>query len=180
MPRQDLAVSVLHQRGGVPDVASGHGEKPRDEPRGLRQQRTQALASAFSANPYERRGRQPKVGRREVERLLNPSAGIVEERQQDIVPLPRGGVAIDLSQEVGQLVVAEIAEDGPWRFLHGDCQHALTQTRQRRFGVGHIAKETVDGGQADVAGANAVVTRDFEMREKPQDQLGGQVPILFG
>jgi len=129
----------------------------------------------FAENPHEGRGRQPKISGREIEHLLNARARIVEERQQDIVSLPGGAVTIDLAQEVCQLVLAEIPEHGLGCFLHRDREHALTQTRERRFGVDHITKEAVYSGQSRVPRPNAVVPRDFEMAEKLQDQRRGQI-----
>ena len=49
-----------------------------------------------------------------------------------------------MREHVRQLGVAEVAEHGTRRLLHGDGEHALTEQREGGLGVEHVAEEAVD------------------------------------
>src|SRR5216684_2893197 len=59
--------------------------------------------------------------------------------------------------------------------LHGHSRHALALDEHFRCSASDVLEQAVHGGQALVARANVVTTVDFEMLEKADDPLEGEV-----
>ena len=83
-------------------------------------------------------------------------------------------------QGVG-LVVVEVADDGSIAAFGGDVEHSGDERGVLGVAQGGEAEEAADGGQAGVAGADAVVAFGLEVVEEVADQLGvevGQVELV--
>ena len=74
-----------------------------------------------------------------------------------------------------ELGIADVAEHGTWRLLHGDGEHALTEQREGGFGVENVPEEAVDGGKSGVARANGVAPSGLEVVEEREDPIGREV-----
>lgn len=116
-----------------------------------------------------------EVGRRYVECFLNPSAGVIEQSQQQVIPFTLAGGSIDLSEERFHLLGTQISQCWPHGFLQGNDQNPLAKRRMSGVRVKDIAKEAVDGGQASVSSADSVFSRGLQGIEEGKNDLHGEI-----
>ena len=166
---------MRNKRSAIIERATHAGEIPADKPGGLRQQRTQALSSAFAVESRDSGRYEPEIARRQIEQLLDARAGVVQQGEQHIVALAVDRRAIHLRQQVGELGFGEVAEQRTRGLLDGNGQHALTREGALGMVVEDVPEEAVNRGQARIAGPYRIAPRRFEVREKLQDQIWGQI-----
>ena len=110
-----------------------------------------------------------------IEKFLDAGASIVEQRQKEVVPWTLASGAINLAEEVVQLLGAQVAQHWTYGLFHANHQNPLARRRERGFTLKHVAKETVDGRKTRVAGMDAVLTRGLQTVEERKNDIGAEI-----
>jgi hypothetical protein len=76
------------------------------------------------------------------------------------------GQTIDLSEQVTEFLLTEIAQQRAERFLRGNCQNGATRSGQSWFSPRNIPKEGLHGRQSRIARSDRVAAAGFKIREK--------------
>src|SRR5437868_4549268 len=104
----------------------------------------------------------------QIEQFLNTGTGVVEDAEEHVIALSVFGQAINLSQQVGQFLLAEIAQQRPKCLLRWNGQDRTARGGQCGFSPGNVSKEGLHRRQPRVAGTDGVATAGLKIREKVQ------------
>ena len=120
-------------------------------------------------------GAQVHVVHRQGDQFRGPQAGLDRRGEQRVVAAAGpGGLVGSGEQRVG-LRLAEVGDDRAVEPLGRDGQDPLDDRRVLGMAERGIAEQGVDGGQAGVAGADAVAPNRFQVVQERADQRGIQV-----
>src|ERR1017187_9193024 len=146
------------------------GQKLPDEPRRLRQQWAETFPTSFTADTDKWRWVQMKVARRQIKQFLNTGAGVIENAEEHVIAFAVLGQAVDLSQQMAEFLLAEIAQDRAKCLLRGNSQDRATGSSQSWLSPGDVAEEGLHARQPRIARTDRIAASGLQIREKFQHQ----------
>jgi len=116
-----------------------------------------------------------KVLYAQVGDLLDPSTRVVKEEQKRAVTKRESAATWEMVHKVLDFIAFEEVRFGRSHPLHGNGCHALTNAKHLGCSAADVLEETVDGGQALVAGADVVGTVSLEVAQKADHPVEGEI-----
>lgn len=108
MAAQSCAPSVLEQWLRVVGRSGMRGEESPNETGRLRQNWAESFATTLPADADVRWGVEAKVARRQIEDLLNASAGVVQHGQEDVIAFTVNTGPVHLRKDMSELLLAQV------------------------------------------------------------------------
>jgi hypothetical protein len=133
------------------------------------------MFSALSLAMHMGASSQDDILTAQASQLGNPKPGLDREQKHRPIaaPNPSGGIR-GRQQSVDLFPIEEF--DGPtFMTLTGHREYSLAEQRMGGFFKGHILKEGVNRGQADVSGARAILPASFKIVEKISNERYTQI-----
>src|SRR6202022_4737016 len=138
----------------------------------VRAQRGRARFSPFATTAQVGTAAQLDVAVAQAGELRDSQTGLQGDAEQRPVTSAAPARCRGACDQCVGLLFVEVADDGSIPALGGDVEHSGDERCVLWVAQGSEAEEAADGGQAGGAGAYAVVTFAFEMREELADQPG--------
>jgi hypothetical protein len=141
----------------------------------MSRERRDAFFAAFAVTADMRPVREDHIRALQPDELSHPQPGLDGECQERVVaPADPGGAVGALEQRDG-LLSCEERDERPLEALLGDGEHALDRSGVLRVQEGRESEHRVDGGEAGVPRAGAVVALGFEVVQERTDERGVEI-----
>jgi hypothetical protein len=172
------AVAAECVAAGAPEHAALRGacvDDARERSSSFGPQRADAFLAALAENAYVTRGREVQIACRELERLADARARVVQEQQQGVVALTQRGASIGLGEDGAHLLGLEVLDDASSRLLASERKNSLVLGSTGDIVPQQVFDEATDGGQPAIAGTRRVAPRGFEIVQEREDTVNGDV-----
>jgi putative transposase len=160
---QGLPARVPEERRGIRGGPAGFLDVMFPERRGRRQEWHDSHLPPFARDPHQGQPIQAEVRWADREHFLNAAAGIVEQRQQEIVASTFERRSVRLREDRFDFVPRQIADQMAGGLLERDVQDTLRDRGRDGLLTDDIREEGPDGGQPRVACPHGVAAMLFEI-----------------
>ncbi|SAL75430.1 hypothetical protein AWB69_09311 [Caballeronia udeis] len=121
---------------------------------------------------YRRTSIQFDVAHAYADEFGHSGAGVVEGCQHHAIALAAPRIGVGCIEQGTYFVSGEEADQRAFVTLHRDCKNLLDRAKRLRDSGRSVVQKRANGGQSEIAAADAVVAVHFEVVEERKDQWG--------